>query len=302
MKKLFLLLSILTFGLIIYGQTDTISENIYQNNGRLGIGLDIPTYTLQINNNISSGIERNLLKINNESNGSSSYTGIILKTGEENYQSVIQDYGINYIASTHYDFGGFLNLSNNSKGLMLHANSFGGIIKFYTGHDEIAGAGIERLRIGSTGNIGIGTKEPAAKLQVAEGDIFISDIEKGIIMKSPDGNCWRGVLDNSGQLTFISIDCPEMQIPNKTQQFKASENILVYPNPSNTRVIINLLYNQLQKPEYIIYNTNGQIQESGKITSNHQTIDISGLSAGIYLLNVYDKKGDKLITKKIIKE
>ena len=55
---------------------------------------------------------------------------MILKTGSQDNQSVIHDYGINYTASTHYNFGGFLNLSNNANGLMLHANSSNGIIKF----------------------------------------------------------------------------------------------------------------------------------------------------------------------------
>ncbi|MCO5266774.1 MAG: hypothetical protein M9948_12990 [Lentimicrobium sp.] len=53
-----------------------------------------------------------------------------------------------------------------------------------------------RMVIAATGNVGIGTIEPSAKLQVANGDIFIEDIDRGIIMKSPDGHCWRGILNN----------------------------------------------------------------------------------------------------------
>ena len=34
------------------------------------------------------------------------------------------------------------------------------------------------------------------------GDVYIEDIDKGIIMKSPDGRCWRGQLDNNGTLNF----------------------------------------------------------------------------------------------------
>jgi len=37
------------------------------------------------------------------------------------------------------------------------------------------------------GNIGIGTTNPISKLQISDRDIYISDINKGIIMKSPDG-------------------------------------------------------------------------------------------------------------------
>ena len=64
------------------------------------------------------------------------------------------------------------------------------------------------LEIDEKGYVGLGTEDPKAKLEVTDGDIYISDIDKGIIMKSPDGNCWRGVLDNSGSLSFSGVVCP----------------------------------------------------------------------------------------------
>ena len=64
------------------------------------------------------------------------------------------------------------------------------------------------LEIDEKGYVGLGTENPKAKLEITDGDIYISDIDKGIIMKSPDGNCWRGVLDNSGNLNFSATTCP----------------------------------------------------------------------------------------------
>jgi hypothetical protein len=58
------------------------------------------------------------------------------------------------------------------------------------------------------GNVGIGTIEPKAKLEVTDGDVYIKDINKGIIMTSPDGSCWRGTINNSGVLEFSVIPCP----------------------------------------------------------------------------------------------
>lgn len=136
------------------------------------------------------------------------YTGMVLKTGNSSGHSVIQDYGMNYTASTYYDFAGFLNVSNNNRGVMLHANSAEGVIKFYTGHDDMMGAGLERMRIDASGNIGIGTDSPNAKLEIADGDVYIKDINKGIIMTSPDGQCWRGTINNSGVIEFSAITCP----------------------------------------------------------------------------------------------
>ncbi len=57
--------------------------------------------------------------------------------------------------------------------------------------------------------IGIGTVEPNAKIEIENGDVYINTITKGVIMKSPDGQCWRFTPDNSGNLNGTSITCPE---------------------------------------------------------------------------------------------
>ncbi len=57
--------------------------------------------------------------------------------------------------------------------------------------------------------VGIGTIMPGSKLQITGGDVFIEDIGSGVIMKSPDGQCWRFTPDNTGQLVSTSIVCPE---------------------------------------------------------------------------------------------
>lgn len=57
------------------------------------------------------------------------------------------------------------------------------------------------------GSLGIDTK-PKARLHVANGDIFIEDLQSGIIMKSPNGQCWRMTVSNTGQAIFTSITCP----------------------------------------------------------------------------------------------
>ncbi len=121
-------------------------------------------------------------------------------------------------------------------------------------------------------------------------------------MKSPDGNCWKGVLDNSGQLIFTKVNCPEQEIANEIQQLKSSESVLVFPNPADNNITINLAIDQIEKPRYIIYNLNGQVKDNGRIKSGIQTIDISNLSDGIYFLQITDKKGWNIKTQKIIKE
>jgi hypothetical protein len=65
----------------------------------------------------------------------------------------------------------------------------------------------------STGNVGIGQTNTAytsinSKFQVKGGDVYIEDIANGIIMKSPNGQCWKTTVDNSGSLITTLISCP----------------------------------------------------------------------------------------------
>lgn len=64
------------------------------------------------------------------------------------------------------------------------------------------------------GNLGLGNfdypqiSRPKSKLHVRDGDIYIEDVNKGVIMTSPNGQCWRYTPDNTGQLKGTAIDCP----------------------------------------------------------------------------------------------
>jgi hypothetical protein len=67
---------------------------------------------------------------------------------------------------------------------------------------------------GASNNIGIGmnniTNAEAARsrLHVFSGDINIDEIGSGIILKSPNGQCWRITIDNGGNLLRTAITCP----------------------------------------------------------------------------------------------
>lgn len=59
-----------------------------------------------------------------------------------------------------------------------------------------------------TGFVGISTTTPKSKLHVEDGDIFISNIHRGVIMKAPNGKCFRYRPNNNGQLVGVEIPCP----------------------------------------------------------------------------------------------
>ena len=71
----------------------------------------------------------------------------------------------------------------------------------------IAG-GNTRMNIIDNGNVGIGNTEPKSRLQVSNGDIYIDDIDSGVIMMSPNGQCWKMRVNNFGQPMFNLIPCP----------------------------------------------------------------------------------------------
>jgi hypothetical protein len=58
-------------------------------------------------------------------------------------------------------------------------------------------------------NVGIGIARPAANLHVGQGDVYVQNIGSGIIIRSPDGKCWRISINNSGALTMTNIMCPD---------------------------------------------------------------------------------------------
>lgn len=61
----------------------------------------------------------------------------------------------------------------------------------------------------SGGGIGINTTDPKSLLEVADGDIFINNLHRGVIMKSAAGKCFRYQPDDKGNLVAKEITCPD---------------------------------------------------------------------------------------------
>lgn len=61
----------------------------------------------------------------------------------------------------------------------------------------------------NTNNVGIGNNNPKTKLQVSQGDVSLTTTGTGVIMKSPNGNCWKLTVSNTGVVTAVAVPCPE---------------------------------------------------------------------------------------------
>lgn len=58
------------------------------------------------------------------------------------------------------------------------------------------------------GDVGINTSDPKSRLHVAGGDVYVENIGSGVILRSPNGFCWRVTVDNSGNFVRTQIACP----------------------------------------------------------------------------------------------
>ena len=172
--------------------------------GNVGIGTPNPSRKLHIESYIPDGEIRDLVYIRNLSSSNSAYTGLNLRADDYNY-----GLGISFTSSNYNllpDFNQVASMMTNGRAFAISCSSPEGSIRLFTNTD---GDGIiERMRISSSGYVGFGTKNPKAKVEIADGDVYISSIDKGIIMTSPDGQCWRGTVNNSGVLEFSAVECP----------------------------------------------------------------------------------------------
>jgi len=66
------------------------------------------------------------------------------------------------------------------------------------------------MLITGAGNVGVGTTDPNAALEVANGDIAVSNLSSGVILKATDSSatCFRLTVDHTGALHTSSVTCP----------------------------------------------------------------------------------------------
>ncbi|MFH1119042.1 MAG: T9SS type A sorting domain-containing protein [Bacteroidota bacterium] len=316
MKRSFLLLFCIVIpGLTINAQVDTISRNIYQYNGKLGIGAQYPTsgITLKMNEPINYPAFGIMSIMNNHyatfdgcSASDIHYVGSLFN-GRRSRGTL--DYPLNVMPGdrlTGITAAMYLNDAwRFSSSILFYAGqgldfeSYPSYIVFNTTAANEA-VYTERMRLAGNGYLGLGTTGPASKLHIADGDIYIQDIDRGIIMKSPDGQCWRGVITNTGTLNFTPVDCPEELVSVK-QPAAAQDKVSVYPNPAGNLLSVDTGSDHPVTLYYTISGAGGKMVIRGELSNGISGIDISGLAAGVYIITLVDGAGKTRVSRQFIK-
>ncbi|GHV57809.1 hypothetical protein FACS1894182_07680 [Bacteroidia bacterium] len=79
---------------------------------------------------------------------------------------------------------------------------------------------------------------------------------------------------------------------------KANENVTVYPNPVISELVIDGQGANLKA--YTLYDLNGRIIRSEKISDNKHVVSANGLNAGVYILQIQTVDG--IVVKRVIKK
>lgn len=161
----------------------TDPNGIHNQSGSVGIG--------------TSSTGNSLVTIQQVATGG--FSGALDITSADTYHTIVRFRNTTVNQEWQFHVGGS---SNNNE---IHAGAFG-ISNNTLGTWLLTGDA-------STGNLSVGSANfnspiPKSKLHVFEGDVNIDRIGSGIIMKSPNGNCWRITIDNAGNLVRTAIACP----------------------------------------------------------------------------------------------
>jgi len=147
-------------------------------------------------------------------------------------------------------------------------------------------------------NVGIGTLVPKAKLQV-NGDIMIEDENAGLILKSPDGQCWKISVNNDGTLNTILVDC-DLTTGGFENQQSNTEKVSIYPNPANHEVTVECI--NLNHGFVEIRDLKGALLLQQKLSTGLNQISIQNLNQGYYVVTVLDSGKKVISSEKILKQ
>jgi len=146
-------------------------------------------------------------------------------------------------------------------------------------------------------NSGFGIEEPKAKVHI-NGDLLFEHNLNGIIMKSEDGNCWKGIISNNGELIFSQVDCETLSSTENITEPKHSE-VFIYPNPTNGQMTVEYTGNK-KNLRLEIKSISGLLIATHKISKGENRIELNNISDQMIIASVFTKKGELVSTNKVV--
>ena len=146
-------------------------------------------------------------------------------------------------------------------------------------------------------NLGFGVEEPKAKVHI-NGDLLFENSLNGIIMKSEDGNCWKGTISNNGELIFSQIDCETLSSTENATEPKYSE-VFIYPNPTNGQITVEYIGNK-RNLRLVIKTINGTLVATYKINKGENEIELKNISDQMIVASIFTKRGELISTNKVV--
>ncbi len=116
-------------------------------------------------------------------------------------------------------------------------------------------------------------------------------------------DCWGNSHDLTFAISALGLKSATFSEENLTSDVTNVENgkvkIVVYPNPFSDDVTISFSGNMFPL-EYKLMDLNGKVVMHNNTSSNSETINLSGLASGTYIINA--KAGEYNLVQKLIKE
>ena len=133
---------------------------------QVGIGTASPGNTLDVYKSVNSG---NAVRAYNPNTGTAAYGGFIMGTNDAGNRGGIVAFNSTYTASAQYRASGTYVYCNGAGGITLHAEGANNLF--------FATNSVERMRVTSAGDVGIGTTSPQFRLNSAQDISATGDIQ-----------------------------------------------------------------------------------------------------------------------------
>ncbi len=145
--------------------------------------------------------------------------------------------------------------------------------------------------LASNGNLGYYLNN-LEQVEDADGDGFSSDID----CDDNNPNIYPGApeLAENG----IDEDCDGVDWMITSTSDLGNTKVSIYPNP--TSGVLHIQLDQVQAVNYQLVSLSGTILERGNLTTSNIGLETDAIAQGMYLLNLQDLSGNKLVKKIIV--